>query len=210
MDEKTFLANEALEISKEVTLEADNSYIIGRISRRYKIPFNTIKGWVAKVSNGIVIPNRTGGRPPAMDQEAGARFIQTLKERRESKDAVPFSDMNIILGQGVTDTKLRQGKRGASAVGIICMNTRKKLFKLYNVVTVKPQILTDARIKSCSCPRLSYIWGCVLMAYSSSLLAENKWNTDSPLFANQINIIQKDGLCLVKTNKRTVTLSKPI
>ena len=35
-------------------------------------------------------------------------------------------------------------------------------------------------------------------------------HTGSPLFANQINIIQKDGLCLVKTNKRTVTLNKPI
>ena len=35
-------------------------------------------------------------------------------------------------------------------------------------------------------------------------------HTGSPLFANQINIIEKDGLCLVKTNKRTVTLNKPI
>ena len=35
-------------------------------------------------------------------------------------------------------------------------------------------------------------------------------HTGSPLFANQIDIIQKDGLCLVKTNKRTVTLNKPI
>ena len=35
-------------------------------------------------------------------------------------------------------------------------------------------------------------------------------HTGSPLFANKINIIQKDGLYLVKTNKRTVTLNKPI
>ena len=35
-------------------------------------------------------------------------------------------------------------------------------------------------------------------------------HTGSPLFANQINIIQKGGLCLVKTNKRTVTVNKPI
>ena len=50
---------------------------------------------------------------------------------------------------------------------------------MYNVVTVKPQILTDARLKSCPCPRLSYIWGCVLMAYSAGLLAEHKWNADA-------------------------------
>ena len=35
-------------------------------------------------------------------------------------------------------------------------------------------------------------------------------HTGSPLFANQIYIIQEDGLCLVKTNKRTVELTKPI
>jgi len=36
-----------------------------------------------------------------------------------------------------------------------------------------------------------------------------KW-TSSPLFANHINVIQEDGLALVKTHKRTVTLNKPI
>ena len=30
----------------------------------------------------------------------------------------------------------------------------------------------------------------------------NKW-TSSPLFANNINIIKEDGLCLVQTSKRT-------
>ena len=87
VDEKTFLANEALGISEELSWEAGNSSIsnrITRLTRLFKIPSNTIKGWVGKVSNGIVIPNGTGGRPPAMDQEAGARFIQTLKARRES------------------------------------------------------------------------------------------------------------------------------
>ena len=35
-------------------------------------------------------------------------------------------------------------------------------------------------------------------------------HTGSPLFANQINIISENGLCLVKTNRRTVVLNKPI
>lgn len=35
-------------------------------------------------------------------------------------------------------------------------------------------------------------------------------HTQSPLFANQINIFQEDGLALVKTHKRTVSLDKPI
>ena len=35
-------------------------------------------------------------------------------------------------------------------------------------------------------------------------------HTSSPLFANQINVIQENGLALVKTYKRTVELNKPI
>ena len=35
-------------------------------------------------------------------------------------------------------------------------------------------------------------------------------HTSSPLFANQINVIQSDGLALVKTHKKTVMLNKPI
>jgi hypothetical protein len=35
-------------------------------------------------------------------------------------------------------------------------------------------------------------------------------HTSSPLFAYQVNVIQKNGLALVKTYKRTVELNKPI
>ena len=35
-------------------------------------------------------------------------------------------------------------------------------------------------------------------------------HTTSPLFANQVNVIQSNGLALVKTHKKTVTLNKPI
>ena len=35
-------------------------------------------------------------------------------------------------------------------------------------------------------------------------------HTSSPLFANHINVLKHDGLVLVKTNKKTVELNKPI
>ena len=35
-------------------------------------------------------------------------------------------------------------------------------------------------------------------------------HTSSPLFANQVNVIQENGLALVKTYKRTIELNKPI
>ena len=137
------------------------------------------------------------GRPQSLDPIAAAAFVATLRARRAVNDAVPFVEALTLLGHGVTETKLRQGKRGASAVSEIAVYTQKKLCKLYDVVTVKPQILTDARKKSCLCPRLSYIWGCVLMAYSSSLLAQNKWNAD----ATTIIVSQKGTgslVCVIK------------
>jgi hypothetical protein len=138
-----------------------------------------MKGWKERIEKGKIIKGK-GGRLPSMDAEASAQFVATLKVRQASKDAVPIAETHMLLGQALNQTKLREGKRGLSAISEICVNTRKKFYKLYDVVTVKPLILTDARLKSCLCPRLSYnIWGYVLMAYSAALMAENKWNADA-------------------------------
>ena len=134
-----------------------------------------------------------------MDAEASAQLVATLKAHQASKDAVPIAETHMLLGQAVNQTKLREGKRGLSVISEICVNTHKKFYKLYDVVTVKPQILTDARLKSCLCPRLSYIWGCVLMAYSSALMAENKWNGRSLLVRKEL------GQWYVSSLPRTMT-----
>jgi hypothetical protein len=99
------------------------------------------------------------GRPSSMDAEADAQFVATLKAHQTSKDAVPIAEMNILLGQALNQTKLIEGKRGLSVISEICVNTHKKFYKQYDVVKVKPQILTDARLKSCLCPTLSNIRG---------------------------------------------------
>lgn len=134
--------------------------------------------WANKIRNGQPLVSKIG-RPAAMDKDAAEKFISTLIDRRAAKDCVPLAEALTLLGKGVADTKKRQGKRGSSAMSTICVTTQKKLCKLYNVVVGKPQILTEARLKACRCPRLSYIWGCVLMAYSANLSAENKWNADA-------------------------------
>jgi hypothetical protein len=99
-----------------------------------------------------------------MDKIAAEAFVEISTKRRDAKDFVPLAETLTLLGNKVAATKVRQGKRGMDAVSSICVTTQKKLCKQFNVVKRKPLPLTDARIKACLWPRLSYIWGCVLTA----------------------------------------------
>ena len=144
-----------------------------------------------KVAMALPLTNKVG-RPRAMDDEAIEVFKDTLESRRAAKNAVPLTETLALMGAGVTETHMRLGERGAAAVSSICVTTQRKLFRELNVVKVKPQILTDARLKALSCPRLSYIWGCVCMAYS-----ENKWNADATTI-----VVSESGtgsyVCIIK------------
>ena len=67
-----------------------------------------------------------------------------------------------------------RGKRGPDANIEISQITTKEYSR-----KLAPQILTDARQKACECIRTSYIWGCLLLAYSCHLPAENEKNADA-------------------------------
>ena len=176
--EKTFVGAEAAGTSTFLEWENDKFTVVSRICKRYHIPHTTVYQWLNKVKMGSEITGLSG-RPTVMDAAAGAEFIATLKARADAKDAVPHMETLQLINKGVSDTLMRKGKRGTAAISSICLNTQKKVFKDYKVVKLKPQIMTDARLKACSCPRISYIWGCVCMAYSAHLHAECKWNADA-------------------------------
>ena len=173
--------------------------VLTKISNRYTIPVSTVREWMQKVEKNLQITSRIG-RPPALDAEAVANFQSILEMRRTVRSAVPLAGTFTLLGEAVTETKMRLGKRGAAAVSTISVTTQKKLFKECNVIKLKAQTLTDARLKACRCPRLSYIWGCVCMAYSADLLAEHKWNADATTI-----VVSESGtgslVCVVKDDK---------
>ena len=175
--------------------------VLSRISKRYTLPVSTLRDWMQKVQTSMPITNKIG-RPNAMDEEAVDKFKATLESRRAAKNAVPMAETLALICAGVTETHMRLGKRGAAAISRICVTTQKKLFKECNVVKVKPQILTDARLKACRCPRISYIWGCVCMAYSANLRGENKWNADATTI-----VVSESGtgslVCIIKDEDNT-------
>ena len=200
-DEKTFLGSEAAGMSSLLSWPNEKFTVALRITKRYTLPDTTVRDWMRKVTMSLPITNKIG-RPCAMDEEAIEKFKETLESRRAAKNAVPLAETLALIGAGVTDTHMRLGKRGAAAISSICITTQKKLFRELNVVKVKPQILTDARLKALRCPRLSYIWGCVCMAYSASLRGENKWNADTTT-----RVVSESGtgsyVCIVKDRENT-------
>ena len=176
--EKIFIGSEAASESSFLEWDDSKGSVTTKISHRYVLPYTSVKNWSQKIK--LKQPfNTKVGRPQSMDEVAEAEFVANLLQRRSAKDCVPLAETLILLGRGVTATKIRQGKRGADTISSICVTTQKRLFKQFDVIKRKPQTLTDARLKACLCPRLSYIWGCVLMAYSANLMAENKWNADA-------------------------------
>lgn len=205
VDEKTFIGSEAGGITSLLIWGTEKNAILRRIATRHSIPVSTVREWMNKVARSLPITNKIG-RPSAMDEEAIQKFQNTLELQRTVKNAVPFAETVELLGVGATETKMRQGKRGAAAISIMCPTTQKKLFKQCHVVKVKPQILTDARNRACRCPRISYIWGCVCMAYSSNLRAEQKWNADATTI-----VISESGtgsyVCVIKDNHNTDPVS---
>ena len=51
-EEKTFLANEALGITKFLTWDTEEFSIVWRICNRYHIPYSSMKGWKERVEKG--------------------------------------------------------------------------------------------------------------------------------------------------------------
>jgi hypothetical protein len=188
-----------------LTWETEKFTVIGKISKRYTLPIPTVREWMKKVIASVPISSKIG-RPSAMDEEAIEKFQNTLLTGRDTRNAVPLSETLTLMGAGVEETRMREGKRGAAAVSLICVTTQKKLFKECNVVKLKPQILTDARLKACRCPRISYIWGCVCLAYSANLVAEKKWNADATTI-----IVSESGtgslVCIIKDDDNVEPVS---
>jgi hypothetical protein len=194
--EKTFIGSESAGLSSLLAWPEEKFTVLSRITKRYSLAVTTVRDWMNKVDMSLPITNKIG-RPRAMDDIAVEKFQDTLETRRAAKNAVPLAETLSLLGAGVTDTHMRLGKRGAAAVSNICVTIQKKLFRELNVVKVKPQILTDARLKALRCPRISYVWGCVCMAYSANLRGENKWNADATTI-----IVSESGtgslVCIIK------------
>ena len=177
--EKNFAASELAKKSSFLKWTGIRGCSLGSFSSRYHIPKSTLNHWKKIFENPRQQFHDGGGRPSAVDSVGRAEIIETIKNSVANRDAIPREAALQLVNKAVVDTKIRQGKRGADAKPEISKNTRRRLFKDLKVKSVVPQFLTDARRKACECIRVSYIWGCLLLAYSGHLLAERKWNADA-------------------------------
>lgn len=181
--EKTFSGSE---LSKKSTfLEWDDSRgcSLGCFSSRNKIPKSTLNRWKKMYEDPRQGFHDSGGRPSVLDSIGRNAIVTTVKKSTADRNALPREATLQLINKAVIDTKKRQGKRGADASGEISKNTRRRVFEDLKIKSVVPQFLIDARRKACERIRLSYIWGCLLLAYSGHLLAEHKWNADATTIA---------------------------
>ena len=108
--EKTFIGLEAARLSSLMEWDSKPTSILSKACKRYQLPYSTVQDWVKKLRCGQPIVS-TIGRPASMDKDASEKFISTLIDRRAAKNSVPLAEALTLLGQGVADTKKRQGKR---------------------------------------------------------------------------------------------------
>lgn len=176
--EKKFVCSEMCQKSNFLVWPDERKCSMGKLSVRYSIPKSTLQNW-KKVYDDPRKVFCSRGRPTVCDSTAKAEIVATIRARAAERNAMPTETVRELISKVVVDTKRRQGKRGADAGAEISRNTRRRLNKELKVRKLSPQILTDARRKACECIRISYIWGCLLLAYSGHLLAEQKWNADA-------------------------------
>ena len=179
VDEKTFAASEVCKRSTLLQWPLGTNCTSGTFGKRYRISRSTITNWTAIFLNPRAVFANDRGRPKAIDESAKAEIVATLKHRSDKRDALPLNATYELIKKVVVDTNERRGKRGPDANIEISQTTTKRIFKTLDIRKLAPQILTDARKKACECIRTSYIWGCLLLAYSGHVPAENKWNADA-------------------------------
>lgn len=178
-DEKTFAASEISGLTSQLQWPGGANCTNGLFSKRYNIPKSTLYNWKVILANQQAEFATIRGRPKVIDEVAEAAIVAALQERTENRDSMPLSSANDLINKLVTETRKRQGKRGAEMNNHTSPNTRRTIFKQLEIRVLAPQILTDARRKACECIRTSYIWGCLLLAYSGNLGPEYKWNADA-------------------------------
>ena len=210
IDEKTFAASEVCKRSTLLQWPEGISCTAGKFSKRYRISKSTVVNWKTIFENPRATFASGRGRPNAIDESAQAEIVATLQQRRNQRDALPLNAAYELINKVVLDTNKRRGKRGADANNEICSSTRKKICKTLDIRKLAPQILTDARKKGCECIRTSYVWGCLLLAYSGNLPAENKWNADATTIIVSENLTGSLVCAIMDDNQTTPVASSSI
>jgi transposase len=177
--EKTFAASELCQKTSFLQWDGTRGCSLGAFSSRYKVPKSTLNRWKKIFETRGRGFHDSGGRPSAVDTIGRAEIVKTIKKSIADRNAMPKEATQQLINKAVIDTNKRKGKRAAEANVKIGKSTRRRLLEDLKIKSVVPQFLTDARRKACECIRLSYIWGCLLLAYSGHLLAEHKWNADA-------------------------------
>jgi hypothetical protein len=151
------------------------------MERRYGIPRSTIGDWVEAYKN----PSKTirdVGNQPALDPIAKEQLKLLVIEREQQHKSIKSANFEEEITLKKEETRLRLNWSLDVIQPGFSRSSKQRLMKDIHGKEQLAQQITEARLKACSCPRVSYIWLVILLAFSSNLRPENKWNADSSIF----------------------------
>lgn len=186
------------------------------LSLRYKIPRSTMRSYMTRTYNNENIDATVDsffaykGCPKKIDEKGMEDVVEELNELELLTTPVFKEQLAVILLRQQLNTNLRRGQliNSVHDVKEMCKTTVDTYKFDYDIRNRIPQDLTTARKNAVLDSRLTFKTACLLMAFSSELPAELKWNGDSTTIECRPNL-SGSYVCVVrcKGDKKPVTSS---
>jgi hypothetical protein len=149
--------------------------------RRYGL----YKKWFEKNWPIYINPNRgfTGsGRPEAIDEQGWRVIAEHLAKCKKEVNEASITELTCLMSNEAIMTGLRRQRPLGDDFRELDGRTVKHHKKEKGITTGSPGLTTDARVKACSCPRMSFMWYLICYVLSRILPGSHKWNSDGTTY----------------------------
>lgn len=170
------------------------TFSVREMANRYGIPYKTVEGWKWTLQKSGRLDN-PAHRPPSVNANSVevANFVTTrVAEIKESGERLSPNGFRKVLNDAAVMTWRERGlresvieSRRAQLEEVrhgFCSETVDEYMHQFGLKEMKVQTITDARYKAMVCPRVSYVWVIMLMAFAAHLAPQHKWNMDCTTF----------------------------
>ncbi|KAJ1384845.1 hypothetical protein B484DRAFT_461402, partial [Ochromonadaceae sp. CCMP2298] len=144
---------------------------------RYGIPRRSIRDWLAIYRDPRKQFHEFEGRPDALSAKSVEIVHQELIAANTHKRPLTESQLSTSINTARDNEFNEAGK--LPPIESLDPRTVKKIKIDNNIKNYKPQTLTLARERAICCPRVTYVWACLCVAFSAHTAAQYKWNTDA-------------------------------
>ena len=123
------------------------------------------------------------GRPEIVDPHEWQEVATEICNRRKDIDEIPFSEVNRLINKAAIRSNRKVGRVDSNLIlhGLSASAIREYL-KRHRVQVRPTENSNAARVSSCLCPLMSYMWFLICYVFCGTLPATNKWNADATTY----------------------------